>query len=202
MLTMTSKPAVDHGEHLSDSAEHYTPSDLVEAARRTMGTIDTDPATCEEAQKTIRARWYYTRENCGLKHPWDGSVLVNAPGSCRDDETGEYPGCGTLFASGKRRTSCSCKLPQRFWAHLVDQVEVGNANEFVWVGFNIAHLRTLQTYGAWLLAQCHLFVPAKRVRFSGASPTKDNAILYWGPHSFRFFSQFGKLDGEFWRGSR
>ncbi len=62
-----------------DSNEWYTPIRFIEAARTVMGTIDTDPASNDEAQQFIQAKTYYTKETNGLAHEWTGNVWLNPP---------------------------------------------------------------------------------------------------------------------------
>jgi len=65
--------------HSSASVEWYTPEWVAELARRVMGSIDLDPASCDVAQRTIKALEYYTREDDGLAKPWVGNVFCNPP---------------------------------------------------------------------------------------------------------------------------
>jgi hypothetical protein len=58
--------------------EYYTPAIYVDAAREVMGGIDLDPASCEVAQKTVRATAYYTQDDCGLSKDWHGPRLVES----------------------------------------------------------------------------------------------------------------------------
>ena len=44
-----------------------------------MGSIDVDPASNDEAQKTVKAGIYYTEENPGLRLGWYGNVWLNPP---------------------------------------------------------------------------------------------------------------------------
>jgi len=64
--------------HTGDQ-ESYTPEVYIEAAREVMGSIDTDPASNEKAQETVKAAAYYTAEDNGLTKEWQGNIYLNPP---------------------------------------------------------------------------------------------------------------------------
>ena len=60
--------------------ERYTPAKYIEAARAVLGGIDLDPASCEVAQRTVKADRYFTVSDDGLKQEWSGrSIWLNPP---------------------------------------------------------------------------------------------------------------------------
>jgi phage N-6-adenine-methyltransferase len=74
-----SKVKKAHVSNNSGENEWYTPAHIIEAARATMGTIDTDPASSEFANRTVQAGMYYTKEIDGLMQSWGGNVWMNPP---------------------------------------------------------------------------------------------------------------------------
>jgi hypothetical protein len=41
--------------------------------------IDLDPASCEEAQRTVQASEYFTADDDGLGREWFGNIFLNPP---------------------------------------------------------------------------------------------------------------------------
>jgi hypothetical protein len=59
--------------------EWYTPVEWIDRARVVMGSIDVDPASCEFAQRVVKATEWFDQERDGLAHPWRGNVWLNPP---------------------------------------------------------------------------------------------------------------------------
>ena len=59
--------------------EWYSPAELVEAARKVMGGIDLDPASCEKANEVVKATHWLGVEDDSLGSHWTGRVWLNPP---------------------------------------------------------------------------------------------------------------------------
>ena len=59
--------------------EYWTPPKFIEMARKTMGGIDLDPASNKKANKVVKAKRYFTKEDNGLKQKWFGRIWLNPP---------------------------------------------------------------------------------------------------------------------------
>lgn len=68
-----------HVANNSGNNEWYTPTVFIEAARNTMLSIDTDPASSDIAQVNVKAKVYFTKESNGLDKDWNGNVWMNPP---------------------------------------------------------------------------------------------------------------------------
>ncbi len=209
-----------NARHLALSGEWMTPTKYVEAARTTLGFIYRDPCGSELSNERVRASHLHTKDDDGLSEDnrnWGSTLLVNPPGSCSEpelEEDGEsllldmrgkpvlsFPGCGDFVSQGKRRTVCSCQLVKRYWRNLVRCWQQGWVEGFVWVGFSLEQLQSLQ--GTALLAPTDfaLCFPAKRIAYDRAgvaskAPPHGSFFAYGGsrPEVFaRMFGQFGAV---------
>lgn len=68
-----------HAMYNTGENEWYTPADLIECARKLLGTIDLDPASSALANQTVRANTWYGVEEDGLAQRWQGRVWMNPP---------------------------------------------------------------------------------------------------------------------------
>jgi ParB family chromosome partitioning protein len=82
----------------SMSNNYWTPRQYMDAVHAVMGGIDLDPASCAEANKTVRAELFYGEEDDGLLQPWSGRVFLNPPygklGSAFAERLYEFLGSG------------------------------------------------------------------------------------------------------------
>lgn len=96
----------------SGEVEYYTPTEIVEAARRLMGQIELDPFSSAMANNRVRASRYFTPKENGLAQPWiTPAFWMNHPfgrttnGPCIRKAVDEYEsgrsaqGCCITFAA-------------------------------------------------------------------------------------------------------
>lgn len=159
----------------SGGNEWYTPPEYIEAARKAMGSIDTDPASSEFANKYIKAKKYFTKENDGLKKKWEGNVWLNPPYS------------QPLIDEFSNAVSSKFKNQEVSQACIL----VNNATETNWFQ------RMLGT------ASCVCFVKG-RIRFLNiagnptSTPLQGQTILYFGNNSDGFKKHFDKFGFILW----
>ncbi|RIK35178.1 MAG: hypothetical protein DCC55_31170 [Chloroflexi bacterium] len=64
----------------SGTTDWYTPREIIEAARATMGGIDLDPASSAIANQVVQAARIYTKADNALRYDWRArSVWMNHP---------------------------------------------------------------------------------------------------------------------------
>lgn len=68
-----------YGDHENENEELFTPAVYIDAARKVLGEIDIDPASCEKAQETVKAKAFYSKKDNSLGREWAGRVWLNPP---------------------------------------------------------------------------------------------------------------------------
>lgn len=173
-ITQSALLKLSRGCHVSKNSEDnewYTPPQFIAAARKAMGSIDLDPASCKAANGVVCAKRFFDIKADGLKKAWWGNVWLNPPYS------------KTLipqFADKVIAETGGGRVPQLVML-------VNNATETDWFQ------RLLQCAAA-------VCFPKSRIKFLNEdmepeqSPLQGQAFLYFGDKSRQFvgeFSQFG-----------
>ena len=166
--------AIKHVHVAQNSGENewYTPEPFIVAAREVMGAIDTDPASCEIANRTVGATRFYTKMDDGLTQSWHGRVWMNPP-----------------YAQPLIRQFCDA-VTEKYLSREISEaiVLVNNGTETAW--------------GQLLLkAASAACFPASRVRFldqdgKRGAPLQGQMIVYLGSSASLFrsaFSRFGAV---------
>ena len=158
-----------HVAHNSGNNEWYTPDVYLDLARKVMGEIDLDPASCAKANDRVKAIKFYSQENDGLQNEWGGKVWMNPP--YKANLIGKF--ANKLAESYESKTVLSAI------------VLVNNATETKW-------FRTLVNKAS---AVCF---PYGRVRFLDpegnlGAPLQGQAILYFGDSPETFVGNFSSI---------
>ena len=158
-----------HVSNNSGENEWYTPSNIIELARKVMGSIDLDPASSELANKTVRANVFFTMQDNGLVQKWSGNVWMNPP-----------------YAQPLIGNFCN-KLVEEFGIGNINQaiVLVNNATDTAWFHRLVIH------------SGCVCFTKG-RMRFihtngNPGAPLQGQAILYFGDNVGEFMNLFEKI---------
>src|SRR5437764_8904165 len=68
---------------MQKSFEWYTPLPVIRAVRKVLGTIELDPASCEMANRSVRAERYYDVQLDGLVQAWRAETVWLNPPYCK-----------------------------------------------------------------------------------------------------------------------
>ena len=153
-----------------DGDEWYTPAEYIEAARRVMGSIDLDPASCDMAQTVVKADVYLTKAENGLAQRWiRENVWVNPPYSnpapwvakvLREfDSTGPFTKQAVVLVNNATETEWFqsllkrfpvCMLNKRiaFWRHDQSGITARQGQAIFYLGPNVgAFINEFETFG-------------------------------------------------------
>lgn len=153
----------------SGNNEWYTPAKYVELARKVLGEIDVDPASCDYANKTIKAKTYYTIDNNGLDKQWNGKVWMNPP--------------------------YTADLVQKFTDKMVSEFESGNTNEAIVLVNNATET---QWFNNMIQDASAVAFPKGRIRYESTSremntPIQGQAFIYFGNNKNKFCDVFKEI---------
>jgi ParB family chromosome partitioning protein len=149
--------------------EWYTPMLVLNPARAVLGDFDLDPASCAYAQKTVRAKRWFSKEDDGLRHDWRGSVWLNPPFS----DMGE------------------------FTQKLITELHAGRVTAAILFGPSNTDTAWCQKAFAEADAVCFTRVQIPFYKSNGAiaKPSRGYVIFYFGPDVDKFREHF-KSVGE------
>lgn len=161
---------VPHVSHNSGENEWYTPKYIIEAARMAMGSIDTDPASCEIANSNVKAECYFDINDNGLSQEWTGNVWLNPP-----------------YAQ---------PLVYEFTSMAVNKYLSGEINQAIILVTNATETKHFQ----YMLEHCSaVCFPVGRIRYISKYGDQLNqglqgqAILYFGNRIVEFTMAFGEI---------
>lgn len=152
----------------SESDEWYTPKEYIAAARKVIGEIDLDPASCKEANKVVKAEKIFTIEDDGLSKPWKGRIWLNPP----------YGKSGPKFV-----------------AKLVQEFEHGSVSEaLLLVNSHCTDAKWFRPLGNYLLCftnhRTQFWTPDKE---EVGGSTHGSVIVYFGKNESTFFEHFSEF---------
>ena len=159
--------------------EWYTPSKYIEAAKEVMGAIDLDPASCEQANKTVQASRFYSKEEDGLTQPWPGRVWLNPPYGRVNPEL-----------KGSNRS-----LQKNFMLSLLERYQSGETTEAIALAFGTS-LPMAWFVPFWSYPIC---IVRKRIDFDTeegrglAHFGYGNLFVYLGKNEEKFIEVFSKI---------
>jgi len=187
--------------------EWGTPSPIIEAARMVLGCIDLDPASCFEANKIVRAKRFFTKEDDGLKYEWRGNVWLNWPFGDRENIC--KPNC-TKKTCIKRGILQGLNTP----VHISQDIQgnVGWVNKLMveWKEGHIAQAMTIcfaLTSEAWFkplkaFPQCYLDGRTKYIDLTTGlqvkGVSKGSCVTYLGHNVIGFEHYFRSLGDVMW----
>lgn len=156
-------------DHIMEG-DYYTPEPLISAARRALGEIDLDPASCTEANAVVQAVRFYSFHENGLTHDWYGRVWLNPPYGNWNEWAPK-----TLAEWRSGRMDAMCLL-------------------------STTRVITAQSFHVLVGAADAVFIARGRHRFWGPKakePDEGHVIFYFGEEPQRFSDAFAALGTVF-----
>jgi len=192
----------------SGNFEYYTPIEIVNAARKTMGRIDLDPASSHIANTHVSSESIFTIEDDGLAQDWFGKVWMNHPFGKSEEVC--KPKCNkkrcisSIFSSKPRpknwRGHCITeRIPgsEDWIKKLISEYEHGAVSEACCITYSCTSEKWFQPLLPYL--QCFLVPRTNYFLPDGLKKqgvTKGSVITYLGNNSlnfYKYFSSFGHI---------
>lgn len=177
-----------NAKHSSEHADHYTPLDVVEAARATMGGIDLDPASCVTANENIRAKKIFSIDDSlrsgsvylpwtnGFLEPWGSErskrkvrVFLNPPGGLADQHglavhkrKGGREACTVTGSCGQEAGHTHVDVGSsatKWWFKAMRELDAGRIGELIYIGFSVEILQTTQAQSSAMRLRTPLDFP-------------------------------------------
>ncbi len=184
----------------SGNVEIYTPGNIVEAARRTLGAIDLDPASSEAANQRVQAKRFMSEG--ALDKPWGGRVWMNHPfgptmkrPTAQSSDSAHAKWHAKCAALGLDPLTTDLIGGNDRWVNkLVSEYCAGN----VTAACAICFASTSEKWFRPLLAypQCFLSPRTNYLLPDGTvyrGVTKGSVVTYFGPDVTRFAVEFSPL---------
>jgi len=154
-------------KHTGDE-ESYTPEIYINSVLRVMGEINLDPASNDQAQKTVKADKYYTLDDDGLTQQWEGKTWMNPPYTAR--------------------------VINKFIDKIVSHYMAGDIPEAIILTNNNTDTSWFHDGAEYAGAICFT---KGRINFlkrdgSRSSPTNGQSFLYFGENTDKFKNEFSK----------
>lgn len=180
----------------SGLTEYYTPMHILDAARRTIGAFDLDPASSPAANRWVQASRIYTAQDDGLSLPWYGRIWLNWPFG--KSENACVSDCAKRSCRKRGFHLEKRKAGNADWVNkLVSEYEAGNAE----AALCICYAATSEAWFRPLLRQPQCFLYGRtNYRLSDGGilhgVTKGSCITFFGEDAARFagcFRQLGEI---------
>jgi ParB family chromosome partitioning protein len=149
--------------------ERYTPAEYIKAAKKVLGAIDLDPASSKIAQRTVKAKRYFTADDDGLAQEWHGRIWLNPPYH-RD-------------------------LAPEFINKLVAEIALGHVKAAIMLTNNSTDTEWFAVAQAVCDALCFTHGRVKFTQENGTEvlPTQGQVFFYFGPDVRGFESVFCRI---------
>lgn len=149
-----------------DGNRWYTPTDVIDAAKEVLGTIDLDPASDAAANEHVGASQIFTVEDNGLEQDWRGNVWLNPPYS--------YP------------------QVEQFCDKALAEYQAGNIDQCIVLVNNCTDAKWFMR----LAENCPMMFSRGRFKFwnpgHACQTRQGQALFYMGPDKAKFFKAFAE----------